>query len=49
MSKCEIAGSSVKKGVYVALCGMKCVNLTSRNYKNTWCSFLPTKKSFRMT
>ena len=28
-AKCEIAGTGVKKGVKMALCGMECINLTS--------------------
>ena len=32
-TKCEIAGISVLKGVQVALCGMKCVNLNNETVK----------------
>ena len=32
-TKCEIAGTSTLKGVLVALCGMKCLNLTKETLK----------------
>ena len=32
--KCEIAGIGILKNVYVALCGMKNINLTKESIKN---------------
>ena len=32
-SKCEIAGIGVLKGVHVALCGMRCIDLVSNIVK----------------
>ena len=44
MSKCEIAGIGIKKGVYVALCGMKCVDLTAESIKILGVHFSYNKK-----
>ena len=43
-TKCEIPGNTLK-GVNVALCDMKCLNLTKKNSENTWYSFLLHQKT----
>ena len=43
-SKCEIAGIGNLKGVNVALCGLKCVNLQKETIKILGCHFSYNKK-----
>ena len=43
-TKCEIAGTSTLKGVLVALCGMKCLNLTKETLKILGVHFSYNKK-----
>ena len=44
LSKCEIAGIGVLKGVTVALCGMKCIDLTKNSIKILGIHFSYNKK-----
>ena len=34
LSKCEMAGIDALKGIKVAICGIKCIDLTKRNYED---------------
>ena len=43
-TKCEIAGIGTLKGVNVALCGMKCLNLTKETVKILGVHFSYNKK-----
>ena len=42
--KCEICGIGVKRGINIALCGMKCVNLTNDSIKYPGFIFLIMRK-----
>lgn len=53
-SKCELSGIGSKKGVHVALCGMKCIDLTKETIKVlgihfSYNKFLETEKNFFST
>ena len=54
VSKCEIAGIGILKGVHMALCGMKCINLTKNSIKIlglhfSYDKFLQNAKNFQET
>ena len=36
--KCDFAGKGSLKGIKMAVCGIKCIDLTT-NYKNLGCTF----------